>query len=56
LISAATHDDHPDELAPSMGAKTLCIPFEQPKSITADTRCIYCQKPAKSYTLFGRSY
>lgn len=40
-----------------MGAKSLCIPFEQPMEITADTKCVYpCGQPAKFYTLFGRSY
>lgn len=44
--------------APSMGAKSLCIPFNQPAEIRADTKCIHpeCNKPAKCYTLFGRSY
>lgn len=40
-----------------MGAKSLCIPFEQPMEITADTKCVYpCGQAAKFYTLFGRSY
>jgi hypothetical protein len=26
--------------APSMGAKSLCIPFQQPKQITANCKCI----------------
>jgi prolyl-tRNA synthetase len=38
-----------------MGAKSLCIPFQQPAS-AAGKKCIACDKPAKSYTLFGRSY
>lgn len=44
--------------APSMGAKSLCIPFDQPMEITADTKCVYpgCGQPPKFYTLFGRSY
>jgi len=44
--------------APSMGAKSLCIPFDQPMEITADTKCVYpeCSQAAKFYTLFGRSY
>lgn len=44
--------------APSMGAKSLCIPFDQPADITADTKCVYpeCSQAAKFYTLFGRSY
>ena len=43
--------------APAMGAKTLCVPFYQPGDATELT-CIHpkCGKPAKSYTLFGRSY
>jgi len=39
-----------------MGAKTLCIPFKQPEEITPQTLCVNCQKQAKSFTLFGRSY
>lgn len=41
-----------------MGAKSLCIPFDQPADITADTKCVYpeCSQAAKFYTLFGRSY
>ncbi|KAJ7378551.1 hypothetical protein OS493_022537 [Desmophyllum pertusum] len=44
--------------APSMGAKSLCIPFDQPMEITADTKCVHpqCGNAAKFYTLFGRSY
>lgn len=49
-----------DDKAPSMGAKSLCIPFEQPKGVDAivpgETKCIQCGKNAKRYTLFGRSY
>lgn len=43
---------------PSMGAKTLCIPFDQPKEILKDTKCVNpkCLKKAQSYVLFGRSY
>ncbi|XP_076642990.1 glutamyl-prolyl-tRNA synthetase [Halictus rubicundus] len=44
----------------SMGAKSLCIPFEQPTSVEAfdKQKCIYpgCQSKPKFYTLFGRSY
>eukprot|EP00794_Sanderia_malayensis_P017780 gene17780-19556_t len=44
--------------APSMGAKSLCIPFKQPAELQADTKCVHpsCNKKAKCYTLFGRSY
>lgn len=39
----------------SMGAKSLCIPFEQPK-MSADQACLKCGKKAEAYCLFGRSY
>ena len=46
-----------DEKAPSMGAKTLCIPFDQPKDgVKPGQKCFACQKDAKRYTLWGRSY
>lgn len=35
------------------GAKTLNIPFEQPKE---KGKCIYCDKPAKYLVYFGKSY
>ncbi|XP_033359359.1 bifunctional glutamate/proline--tRNA ligase isoform X2 [Bombus vosnesenskii] len=44
----------------SMGAKSLCIPFEQPPSSTSFDKqtCIHpdCQNKPQFYTLFGRSY
>jgi prolyl-tRNA synthetase len=51
-------DEPQDEKAPSMGAKSLCIPLEQPadRPITSETKCTSCGKPAKRWTLFGRSY
>ncbi|XP_059478554.1 bifunctional glutamate/proline--tRNA ligase [Neocloeon triangulifer] len=44
--------------APAMGAKGLCIPFDQPAEITPADKCIYpsCKNKPKYYTLFGRSY
>jgi len=47
-----------EEGAPSMGAKSLCIPFNQPKAIEKSTKCIKADCPCepKFYTLFGRSY
>ncbi|XP_064460810.1 bifunctional glutamate/proline--tRNA ligase-like [Ornithodoros turicata] len=44
--------------APAMGAKSLCIPFEQPAPMTAADRCIHpaCTRKPQYYTLFGRSY
>ncbi|KAF2816174.1 prolyl-tRNA synthetase [Mytilinidion resinicola] len=48
-----------DSKAPAMGAKTLCIPFEQPAGIIeGETKCVNpnCKGLAKSWVLFGRSY
>ncbi len=46
-----------EEGAPAMGAKSLCIPFDQPRKIT-NQKCVHpqCKAKAKYYTLFGRSY
>lgn len=56
-------DDQPDvpenQKAPTMGMKSLCIPFEQPEGIVAgETECISpeCQRKAQHWTMFGRSY
>jgi len=44
--------------APSMGAKSLCIPFSQPQQLPEGQLCLKpgCTCQAKFYTLFGRSY
>uniref|UniRef100_A0A673KZA1 glutamate--tRNA ligase n=1 Tax=Sinocyclocheilus rhinocerous TaxID=307959 RepID=A0A673KZA1_9TELE len=42
--------------APSMGAKSLCIPFEPLKKLQAGQMCVSGKEPAQFYTLFGRSY
>ncbi|KFV09457.1 Bifunctional glutamate/proline--tRNA ligase, partial [Pterocles gutturalis] len=42
--------------APSMGAKSLCIPFQPLCELQGGTRCVCGKNPAKFYTLFGRSY
>uniref|UniRef100_A0A4W6G1R0 Bifunctional glutamate/proline--tRNA ligase n=1 Tax=Lates calcarifer TaxID=8187 RepID=A0A4W6G1R0_LATCA len=42
--------------APSMGAKSLCIPFSPLKTLQPGQACVSCKEPAKYYTLFGRSY
>ncbi|OMJ24411.1 putative proline-tRNA ligase [Smittium culicis] len=52
-------DEPQDEKAPSMGAKSLCIPFLQPTNPPIEqgvTKCIQCDKHATVYGLFGRSY
>jgi prolyl-tRNA synthetase len=47
-----------DAKAPSMGAKSLCIPYEQPEEIPSGTKCLNpdCQNMAKKWVMFGRSY
>lgn len=54
----SARDEEAEPGAPSMGAKSLCIPFDQPTAITADDKCIHpsCTNNPKYYTLFGRSY
>lgn len=53
-------DDTPEDAkAPSMGAKSLCVPFEQPEGIVkGETRCLNpnCKDLAEEWCLFGRSY
>ncbi|KAJ2443052.1 hypothetical protein GGF42_006765 [Coemansia sp. RSA 2424] len=52
-------DEPEDEKAPSMGAKSLCLPFKQPTNppiVHGETKCIQCGENAKRYALFGRSY
>lgn len=57
--SSAKKDDGEDmdvdEKSPSMGAKSLCIPFEQPE-LKEGQHCVKCDRPAINYTMFGRSY
>lgn len=48
-----------DERAPSAGAKSLCIPFDQErygKIVPGETKCPACGSDAKRWTMFGRSY
>ncbi|XP_069029580.1 bifunctional glutamate/proline--tRNA ligase isoform X1 [Embiotoca jacksoni] len=42
--------------APSMGAKSLCIPFSPLKTVQPGQMCVSGKEPAQYYTLFGRSY
>jgi prolyl-tRNA synthetase len=39
----------------AMGAKTLCLPLEQPE-LPEGTPCFITGKPAKNWALWGRSY
>ncbi|XP_066156798.1 bifunctional glutamate/proline--tRNA ligase isoform X2 [Euwallacea fornicatus] len=58
IKTESTRDEDTEPGAPSMGAKTLCIPFEQPAAIKPEDKCIHpaCRNKPKYYTLFGRSY
>lgn len=42
--------------APSMGAKSLCIPFSPLKTLQPGQLCVCGKAPAQYYTMFGRSY
>lgn len=45
--------------APTMGMKSLCIPFEQPEGVVAgETACLSpeCSRKAEKWCMFGRSY
>ncbi|XP_041793033.1 bifunctional glutamate/proline--tRNA ligase isoform X2 [Chelmon rostratus] len=42
--------------APSMGAKSLCIPFSPLKTLQPGQMCVSGKEPAQYYTMFGRSY
>ncbi|XP_050079284.1 bifunctional glutamate/proline--tRNA ligase [Anopheles maculipalpis] len=56
---SARDDAEAEAGAPAMGAKSLCIPFEQPATIDPKVdKCVHpaCGRVAKFYTLFGRSY
>lgn len=48
-------DEEEDEKAPSMGAKSLCIPYDQP-DLKPGQKCVKCDKDAVTYCMFGRSY
>ncbi|CAI4039399.1 hypothetical protein SMKI_08G0620 [Saccharomyces mikatae IFO 1815] len=57
--SSAKKDDgeefEEDDKSPSMGAKSLCIPFNQPV-LNEGQKCIKCERTAVNYCMFGRSY
>ncbi|CAB4070099.1 EPRS [Lepeophtheirus salmonis] len=42
--------------SPSMGAKSLCIPFNQVDQLKGSDKCLGCGGTPKYFTLFGRSY
>ncbi|XP_062275779.1 bifunctional glutamate/proline--tRNA ligase [Scomber scombrus] len=53
-ITAKDQDLEPG--APSMGAKSLCIPFSPLKTLQPGQKCVSGKEDAQYYTLFGRSY
>jgi prolyl-tRNA synthetase len=53
-LAASKMED--DDRAPSSGAKTLCIPFDQSRWPSIEGKCCpACGKEAKRWTMFGRS-
>jgi len=53
----SARDQDVDSNAPSMGAKSLCIPLKPLKQLQPGTKCISGNgKEATCYCLFGRSY
>lgn len=52
----SSRDAQVDKAGPAMGAKSLCIPFQQPPGKLV--KCIGpdCKSSPKYFTLFGRSY
>lgn len=48
-------DEEVDEKAPSMGAKSLCIPYKQ-APFKPGQKCVRCDMMAKYWCMFGRSY
>eukprot|EP00041_Stephanoeca_diplocostata_P035200 m.1231241 g.1231241 ORF g.1231241 m.1231241 type:complete len:1417 (+) comp24658_c0_seq1:93-4343(+) len=56
--NAATEGEDVDENAPSMGAKSLCIPFSPLREVQPGEACIRpgCDAKAQCIAMFGRSY
>ncbi|XP_072436857.1 bifunctional glutamate/proline--tRNA ligase isoform X1 [Chiloscyllium punctatum] len=56
IKKTTTRDQDTEPGAPSMGAKSLCIPFNPLRELQPGTICISGKEPAQYYVLFGRSY
>ncbi|KAM5238586.1 bifunctional glutamate/proline--tRNA ligase isoform 2-T2 [Ctenodactylus gundi] len=56
IKKTTTRDQDLEPGAPSMGAKSLCIPFRPLCELQPGAQCVCGRNPAKFYTLFGRSY
>ncbi|KAL5349138.1 hypothetical protein ACLOAV_005426 [Pseudogymnoascus australis] len=58
-VDDSAHEGPLEKKAPSMGMKSLCIPFEQPEGIVkGETKCLNpeCGAFAEKWCMFGRSY
>ena len=55
-LSPLSRDQDLEPGAPSMGAKSLCIPFKPLKPLQPGQMCVSGKEAAQYYTLFGRSY
>lgn len=57
IKAESTREENTDPGAASMGAKSLCIPLEQPPEELFE-KCIHpaCTRKPQFFTLFGRSY
>lgn len=58
ILQHFCRDENVEPGAPIMGAKSLCIPFDQPEAISNNDKCIHpsCKNKPVRFTLFGRSY
>ncbi|KAJ1157679.1 hypothetical protein NDU88_010383 [Pleurodeles waltl] len=56
IKKTTARDQDTEPGAPSMGAKSLCIPFKPLRELQPESKCICNKNLAKFYTLFGRSY
>ncbi|KAK3378823.1 hypothetical protein B0T24DRAFT_589445 [Lasiosphaeria ovina] len=60
LTEGHEEPDTPEgQKAPSMGMKSLCIPFDQPEGLVkGETKCLNpeCTRLAEEWCMFGRSY
>ncbi|KAI3419713.1 hypothetical protein GPALN_004144 [Globodera pallida] len=58
IKDATVREEEADVGVSLMGAKTLCIPLEQPKDVQLPEKCINpnCSDTAQFFALFGRSY
>ncbi|KAG9510951.1 Bifunctional glutamate/proline--tRNA ligase, partial [Fragariocoptes setiger] len=58
IKKGSAREDVHDATGPLMGAKSLCIPSQQPGPVAGDAKCIHpdCTVAPRFWCLFGRSY